>query len=80
MHQNPHINVFVVYILTQKLFVDKIHFFKFLSMNDKLWLDQLKIITVTRGTSFFESFRRYKEGEIPFAKNKYVATATYQAH
>ena len=30
----------------QKLFVDRIHFFKFLSSRDKPWLDQLKIITV----------------------------------
>ena len=30
----------------QKLFVDKIHFFKFLSSGDKPWLGQLKVITV----------------------------------
>ena len=45
-HQNPHINVFVVYLLIQELFINKIHFFKFLSTSDKPWLDQLKIITV----------------------------------
>ena len=31
----------------QELFVDKIHFFKFISMSDKLRLHQLKIITST---------------------------------
>ena len=31
----------------QELFVDKIHFFKFLSISDKLQLHQLKIITST---------------------------------
>ena len=32
-HYNPHINVIFVYLFMQKLFVDKIHFFKFLSMS-----------------------------------------------
>ena len=44
-HHNPHINAFVVNLLMQELFVDKIHFFKFLSMSDKSWLDQLNSIT-----------------------------------
>ena len=34
----------------EKLFVDKIHFFKFLFMNDKPRLHQLKIITSSRRT------------------------------
>ena len=63
-HHNPYINVFVVYLLTQELFVDKIHFFKFLYMSGKPWLGQLKVITAdTRGTSFSKSFRWCKEGE-----------------
>ena len=32
---NPHMKVFVVYLLMLELFVDKIHVFKFLSMSDK---------------------------------------------
>ena len=44
-HHNPHVNAFVVNLLMQELFVDKIHFFKFLSMSDKSWLDQLNSIT-----------------------------------
>ena len=71
----------------QELFLDKIHFFKFLSMSDKPWLDQLKNITAIRGTSFSESFQRYTEGgntnkerEIIYGKNIYEASATYQAH
>ena len=57
----------------QGLFVDKIHFFKFLSMSDKLRLHQLKIVTSTRSTvqvslttSMFPSVRgnTIKEGEI----------------
>ena len=39
-HHNRYINVFVVYVLMQDIFADKIHFFKFLSMTDKPWLDQ----------------------------------------
>ena len=77
----------------QERFIDKIHFFKFFSMIDKPWLDQLKIITGNIcnlcGTSF--SWKdsvpsvqgrenTNKEGEIPCAKNKHEASATYQAH
>ena len=47
-HHNPHIYVFVVYLLMQGLFIDKIHFFKFLFVSDKPWIDQLKVITATR--------------------------------
>ena len=49
-HHNPHINAIFVYLFMQELFVDKIHFFKFLSMSDKPRLHQLKIITSTRST------------------------------
>ena len=34
---------FVVYLLMQEHFVDKMHFFMFLSMSDKTWLGQLKL-------------------------------------
>ena len=73
----------------QELFVDKIPYFKFLSMNDKPWLHQLKIITATRAAVYkflwiFISVQgrknTNKEGEIPCAKNKYKASTTYQAH
>ena len=36
----------------QEFFVNKIHFYKFISMSKKPWLEQLKIITATCGTSF----------------------------
>ena len=71
----------------QELFVDKIHFFKFLSMSDKPRLHQLKIITSTRSSVqasltvwVFPSVREntIKEGEIPCVENKYKAWATYQ--
>ena len=42
-----HINVFVVFLFVQELFIDKIHIFKYFSMSDKLLLDQLKFITAT---------------------------------
>ena len=79
-------NVFVFYLLMHELFIDEIHFFKFPYMNDKQWLDQLKIITNFHGTSFSESFHPYKEveyqhgGEILYSKNIYEASVTYQAH
>ena len=71
-----YINVFVFYFLMQELFVGKIHFFKFLSMNEKPWLDQLKIITATRCTSISESFHWYKESEIPTKTWKYSVLRT----
>ena len=40
-HHNPHINAIFVYLCMQELFVDKIHFFKFLCRSDKPWLPQL---------------------------------------
>ena len=63
----------------QELFVDKIHFFKFLSMSDKLRLHQLKIVTSTRSTAqvFLTAL---KEGETPYVEKKYKASPTYQAH
>ena len=78
-HHNPHINVFVIYFLMQELFVNKIHFFKFLSTSDKPWLEQLKIITILLFVERFSSIGN-KEGEVPCAKNKYEASATYQTH
>ena len=47
----------------QGFVIDKIHFFKFLSMSDHARLDQQKVITATRSTDFFESFHQYKEWE-----------------
>ena len=48
----------------QELFFDKIQFLRFPSISDKLRLDQPKIITATRSTSFSESFQ-------PTSKEKY---------
>ena len=71
-----------------ELFVNKIHFFKFLSMSDKLRLHQLKIITFSRSTVQasltawkFSSVlgNNIKEGEIPYVENKYISSPTYQA-
>ena len=47
-HHNSHMNVFVVYLLIQELFVDKIYFFEFLSSSEKPELDQLKVILASR--------------------------------
>ena len=49
-HHNPHINAIFVYLFMQELFVDKIHFFKFLSMSDNQRLHQLKMISSSRIT------------------------------
>ena len=67
-HHNLHMNVFVFYLLIKKLFVDNIHFFKFLSMTDKTITRPAKnyyYYSYSRGTSFSESFHRYKEGKYP---------------
>ena len=74
----------------QELFVDKIHFSKVLSMSDKPWLDQLKIITVLLLASWYKLLLQVslvhrrgnsnKEGETPCAKNKCKDSTTYQAH
>ena len=72
----------------QELFVNKIHFFKFVSMSDKPRLHQLKIITSSRNTvqaSFtawmFSSVleKNHQEGEKPYFESKYKASPTYQA-
>ena len=73
----------------QELFVDKIHFFKFLSMSDKPRLHQLKIITSSRSNTVEPSLTAWmvssvrgntiKEGEIPYVENKYKTSTTYQA-
>ena len=71
---NPHINLFVLYLVIQELIVNKIHFFKFLSVKDKPWINQLKIIS--RSTIFSESFYGYKEGKAPTMKGKYPVLRT----
>ena len=73
----------------QELFVDKIHSFKFLSLSDKPRLHQLKIITSSRSSTVQASLTAWmfssvqgntiKEGEIPYVKNKYKTSPTYQA-
>ena len=65
----------------QELFVDKFHFFKFLSMSGTPWLHQLIVIasphtsTVQASVTawMFSSVRAnsIKEGEIPYVENKY---------
>ena len=63
----------------QELFVDKIHFFKFLSVSDKSQLHQLKFITPTRSKVqaslavwifLFVRENTIKEGEIPCVESK----------
>ena len=62
----------------QELFVDKIHFFKFLCMSDKPRLHQLNIITSSRSRYKLpwlpEYFHSY--GEIPSRKGKYPILKT----
>ena len=64
---NPHINAIFVYLLMQELFIDKIHFFKFLSMSDK----PRHTSTLLR---LFELFHLYLE--IPSRKGKYPVLKT----
>ena len=75
---NPHINAIFVYLFMQELFVDKIHFFKFLCMSDKPRLHQLNIITSSRSRYKLpwlpEYFHSY--GEIPSRKGKYPMLRT----
>ena len=61
----------------------------FLSMSDKPWLDQLKVIQLLVQSWYkplwiFPSVQgrenTNKEGEIRYDKNKYEASATSQAH
>ena len=78
-HHNPHTNTIFVYLVMQELFVDKIHFLKFLSMSDKPRLHLLKIIASSRSTvyklpSLPECF--YPYGEIPSRKGKYPMLKT----
>ena len=83
---NSHI---FVYLFMQELFVDKIHFFKFLCMSDKPRLHQLNIITSSRSstvqaslTALIFSFvpgNTIGEGEIPYVENKHKTSPTYQA-
>ena len=71
----------------QELFVDKIHFFKFLCMRDKPRLPQLNIISSSPSSSvqasltawIFSSVRgnTIKEGEIPYVENKLLHSLTY---
>ena len=70
---NLHINAIFVYLLMQEFFIDKIHFFKFLSMSDKPRQRQFKIITSTL-LWLFESFHLYLE--IPSRKGKYPVLKT----
>ena len=77
-HHNPHINAIFVYLFMQELFVDKIHFFKFLCMSDKPRLHQLNIITSSRSRYKLpwlpEYFHSY--GEIPLRNGKYPILKT----
>ena len=77
-HHNLHMNTIFVYLFMQELFVDKIHFFKFLCMSDKPRLHQLNIITSSRSRYKLpwlpEYFHSY--GEIPSRKGKYPILKT----
>ena len=66
---NPHINTISVYLLMQELFVDKIHFFKFLSMSGKPRRHQLNI-TSSRST-VQASLTVWMFSSIPTRKGKY---------
>ena len=81
-HHKKHTDVFVVYLLMQELFVDKIHFYICLSkwQTTSIPARSYYCYSCSRGASFSESFHCYEEGEIPCAKNKYEASATSQAY
>ena len=74
----------------QELLVDKIHFFSFLSMSDKLRLQQLKFFTSSRSSTaqasvtalMFSSVRgnTIKELEIPYVGNKYKNLTNLSMH
>ena len=53
-HTIINIYMFVVYLLMQALFTDKIHFFNFLFSSDKPWLDQVKTNTVLLLVSWYK--------------------------
>ena len=73
----------------QELFVDKLRFFKFLSMSDKPRLHQLKAITSSDSSTVQASLTAWmfssvqgntiKERDIPYVENKYKTSPTYQA-
>ena len=70
-HHNPQIKVFVVYLLMLELFVDTIHFFKFLSVSCKPLAPAKNYHCysyIAFSTSFPELFHPYKEGEVPSFK------------
>ena len=63
----------------QELFINKIHFFKFLSSSGKPWLDRLKLLQCcfsSRGTSVFWRSHWCKQGEILTRKWKYPVLRT----
>ena len=72
-HHNPHINTILVFLFMQELFIDKIHYFKFLCMSDKPRLHQLNIIT-SSSPWLPEVFHWY--GEIPSRKGKWPMLRT----
>ena len=72
-HHNPHINTILVFLFMQELFIDKIHYFKFLCMSDKPRLHQLNII-ISSSPWLPEVFHFY--GEIPSRKGKWPMLRT----
>ena len=89
-HHNLHMNTIFVYLFMQELFVDKIHFFKFLFMSDKPRPHQLNIITSSRISTVQASLTAWilfsfllgntiKEGEMLYVENKYKTSPTFQA-
>ena len=79
-HHNPHINAIFVYLFMQELFVNKFHFFRFLSMSDKPRLHQLKVTTSSHSSTVQASLTAWmyssvrgnsiKKGEIPMLRTK----------
>ena len=77
-HHNPYINAIFVYLFMQELFVDKIHFLKFLYMNDKPRLHRLNIATSSRSSTVQASLTTWifsfvqgntiKEGKYPMVR------------
>ena len=73
----------------QEHFINKFHFFKFISMSDKPRLHQLKVITSSHSNTVQASLTAWmflfvpgitiKEGEIPYVENKYKTSPTNQA-
>ena len=80
-YHNSHINTIFVNLFMQELFVDKIHFFKYLSMSDKPRMHRLKIVVYnsTRRIQYklpwlHEYFHPYRD--IPSRKGKYPLLRT----